>query len=221
MRPNEEMARFVRDALGAGRPRAEVAAALGRAGWAPAEVEGAMGAWAEWQDAEGRALPPVPRPRPTVSAREGFWYGLLFVALAVVSWHLVALAFEVIDALVPDVADTLSAGWAGYDRYAVRWSIAALLVFTPVVLWLGRRQERAAAADPGQRRSPVRQSLGHVALLLVALTLLGDLLAILYALLAGDLTARFALKALAVAAVAGAVFAYARALTREEAADAR
>lgn len=212
MRPGEPIHDFVREALSRGRPRAEVGAALTGAGWAEAEVAEALAAWGD-----GGALPPVPRPRPTVSPREGFAYGLLFVTLAVTAWSLTALAFSVIDAVVPDVAATDAYGNADYyARSGTRWSTAALIVFTPVTLWMGRRVEREAAANAGKRRSPVRQGLGNLALLLVTLVLLGDVLALVYAWLSGDLSARFALKVGATAVIAGAVFLYVRALTREE-----
>ena len=85
MRNADHLAAFVRDALIAGRPRPEIEAALRTAGWTPAEISEAMQAWAE-----GTFLPPVPRPRPYVSAREAFVYGLMFVALAMTAWHLTA-----------------------------------------------------------------------------------------------------------------------------------
>lgn len=211
MRPSEDLSRFVREALAQGRTRGEVAAALTGAGWTPVEVEGALAAWGEVP-----GLPPVPRPRSSVSAREGFRYGLLFVALAVVAGHLVALAFDIIEAFVPDLADTDPVSFdAGWRRSSMRWSIAALVVFTPLLLWLSARIEREAARNPGQRRSGVRQWLAYVALLAVAVCLLGDLLVTVYALLSGDLTARFVLKALTVAVIASASFAFVRAIARE------
>lgn len=216
MRHDDPLAAFVRDALARGRPRDEVGAALAGAGWAPAEVAEALASWAD-----GGALPPVPRPRAGVSAREGFWYGLLFLALAVTAWHLGSLAFAVVDLTVTDPARLDGDGWeGGWRRDSVRWSVAALLVFTPVSLILHARLEREARADPGRRRSGVRQSLGHLTLLVTALVLLSDLLAVVYAALSGDLTLRFALKAVAVAVIAVVVLAVIRDMTRG-AADAR
>ena len=211
MRPSEDLSRFVREALVLGRSRGEIARALAGAGWTPPEVEGALAAWGE-----APGLPPVPRPRPSVSAREGFRHGLLFVALAVVAGHLVALAFDLIEAFVPDLADLNPSGFdADWRRSSMRWSIAALVVFTPLLLWLSIRIERETTSNPGQRRSRIRQGLAYVALLTVAICLLGDLLVTVYALLSGDLTARFVLKALTVAVVALASFAFVRAITRE------
>ena len=211
MRPSEDLSRFVREALAQGRARGEIATALTGAGWTSMEVEGALAAWGE-----APGLPPVPRPRSSASAREGFRYGLLFVALAVVAGHLFALAFDIIEAFVPDLADPDPVGFdAEWRRSSMRWSIAALVVFTPLLLWLSARIGRETARNPGHRRSGVRQWLAYVALLAVAVCLLGDLLVTVYTLLSGDLTVRFVLKAVTVAVVASASFAFVRAITRE------
>ncbi|WP_298568715.1 DUF5671 domain-containing protein [uncultured Aliiroseovarius sp.] len=123
------------------------------------------------------------------------------------AWHLVALLHSLIDHWVHDPLD------ADQGRYALsstRWSIAALIVFTPTFLILNRRVVRATKADPGKRRSGVRKWFGYVTLFLASLSLLGDLMAVIYALLSGDLSVRFILKALVVAGVAGAIFFYFR-----------
>lgn len=202
MRPSDELAGFVREALVAGRDRSEIGAALTEAGWADNEVHDALGAWAE-----GGFTPPVPRPRPYLSAREAFTYGLVFAALAMTTFFLVVLGHEIIELLLPDGAEAKGA----VDYGDIRWAVSVLVVFAPTFLWLNARVHREARADPGKLRSGVRKWIGYVTLFLAVLALLGDLLAAIYAFLSGDLTLTFALKALVVAAVAGAVFAYYRA----------
>ncbi|MCK8464508.1 DUF5671 domain-containing protein [Aliiroseovarius sp. S1339] len=202
MRPSDQLAEFTRDALAAGKSRDDIRSALSRSGWAPNEVAEALDAWAEIDFPT-----PVPRPRPYVSAREAFFYGIMFVALAMTAWHLVALLHSLIDHWV---ADPLVEGEGRYALNSTRWSIAALVVFTPTFLVLNRRTVQATKADPGKRRSGVRKWFGYVTLFLASISLLGDLMAVIYALLSGDLTLRFILKALVVAGVAGSVFAYFR-----------
>lgn len=203
MRPSDQLAQFVRDALTAGRGRDEVRAALIAAGWTGPEVAGALNAWAE-----GGFTPPVPRPRPFVSAREAFLYGLMFVALAMTAWYLVALAFSLADLLLPEVGE--ADNQALWRIREMRFSIASLIVFLPLFLWLNQRTQTATRNDPGQRRSLVRKWFGHVTLFLASIALLGDLIAAIYALLNGDMTLRFAVKALTVAVVAGIIFLYFR-----------
>lgn len=207
MRPADQLAEFTRDALATGKSRDDIRNALTQAGWAANEVSEALDAWADIDFPT-----PVPRPRPYVSAREAFFYGIMFVALAVTAWHLVSLAHNLIDHWV---ADPLEDGRGRYALSSTRWSIAALIVFAPTFLLLNRKTVQATRSDPGKRRSGVRKWFGYVTLFLAAMSLLGDLMATIYALLSGDLTLRFFLKALVVAGVAGAVFAYFRGETDE------
>ncbi|WP_212524920.1 DUF5671 domain-containing protein [Actibacterium sp. MT2.3-13A] len=201
MRPADQLAHFVAEALKAGRTRAEISAALHEAGWTGTEVAGALDAWAE-----SAFSPPVPRPRPYVSAREAFLYALMFLALAMTAWNITTLGFELIELWLPDVTDRFSR----YNAQSVRWSISVLVVFFPLFLVMNARAQRAAHADPGQRRSAVRKWFGYITLFLAAIALLGDLIAVIYALLSGDLTARFLAKAALVALTAGLIFLYFR-----------
>jgi len=200
MRPSDQLAEFTRDALSAGKSRDDIRTALTDAGWARNEVEDALNAWAEID-----FTTPVPRPRPYVSAREAFFYGIMFAALAMTAWHLVALLHNLIDYGLPDTDD-----FRGYAFSSIRWSIAALIVFAPTFLFLNHRVVRETKADPGKRRSGVRKWLGYATLFLAGITLLGDLMVVIYELLSGDLTLRFILKALVVAVVAGMIFIYFR-----------
>ena len=209
MRPSDQLAEFTRDALAAGKNRDDIRTALTQSGWAPNEGSEALDAWADIDFPT-----PGPRPRPYVSAREAFFYGIMFVALAMTAWHLVALFHNLIDHWITDLRDENT---GRYALSSTRWSIAALIVFTPTFLLLNRRTVQATKADPGKRRSGVRKWFGYVTLFLASISLLGDLMAVIYALLSGDLTLRFILKALVVAGVAGAIFAY----FRQEADEAR
>lgn len=211
MRPADQLAQFVAEALKEGRSREEISAALHQAGWTQNEVAGALDAWAETG-----FLPPVPRPRPYVSAREAFLYGLMFLALAMTAWNITALGFELIELWLPDVTDEFNR----YNAETVRWSISVLVVFFPLFVVMNTRAQRAAHADPGRRRSAVRKWFGYITLFLAAIALLGDLIAVIYALLSGDLTARFIAKAALVALTAGLIFLYFRG-EMEEAQDAR
>jgi hypothetical protein len=211
MKPADQLALFVAEALKSGRTRAEIAAALHGAGWTPSETEAALSAWSDT-----RFLPPVPRPRAYVSAREAFVYALMFLALAVSAWNITALGFALIDLWLPETGDT-GAAWASWS---VRWSVSVLVVVFPLFLILDARERRAVRGDPARRRSAVRKWFGYTTLFLASLALLGDLVAVVYALLNGDLTARFLAKAALVALTAGLVFLYFRG-EMAEADDAR
>lgn len=198
MKPGDHLGEFVRQALAQGHDRAALTRALAEAGWSRTEVSAALDVWA---DSPG--LPPVPRPQPYVSGWEAVVYGLMFVSLAMVAWHVVQLGFTAFDRLIPDVGET----WRGND--SIRWSVASLLAFLPLFLLLNWRVNRPEA-DSARRRSLVRKWFASVTLLIAALVLLGDLVFTVYALLNGDLTARFAAKAGLVALMGALIFAYYR-----------
>jgi hypothetical protein len=211
MKPADQLAAFVAEALKAGRTRKEIGDALGRAGWTPSETEAALSAWAETG-----FLPPVPRPRAYLSARDAFVYALMFLALATSAWNINALGFALIDLWLPDI-DDFGSGWAAWS---VRWSISVLVVVFPLFVILDARERKAVRTDPARRRSAVRKWFGYTTLFLASLALLGDLIAVIYALLNGELTLRFLAKAALVALTAGLVFLYFRG-AMAEAEDAR
>ena len=192
----KELSTFVYDALSAGKSRAEISQVLTESGWAQSEVVDALNAWAETD-----FIPPVPRPHATASARDFFVYALTFGMLIFASLNLIALAFQLVDWWY-------EASFLAYQINQVRWSIAALSVSVPVFLWLAVKDRRTVQADPGQRRSIVRRWMTYITLLFAAMAFLGDTMSVIYALLKGDLTGQFVLKALSVAVVAGAVFRY-------------
>jgi len=199
MRPADQITQFVHDALVAGRSRDDISQVLRDAGWTAGEISGALAAYAETEFS-----PPVPRPRPFVSAREAFLYGLMFVALAVSAWHLSSLIFNIIDRWLPEAGDRQGI----YQLRAMRFSIASLVVFFPLFLAMNLRMVRATRADPGKRRSGVRKWFGYITLFLASLGLLGDLIFVIYSFLNGDLTLRVALKAATVAVIAGLILQY-------------
>jgi len=202
MRPADQLAVFVGDALTSGKSRVEIADALAAAGWAPNEVSEAMHAWADTDFS-----PPVPRPRPYVSARDAFYYGLMFVALAMTAIHLTWLSFILIDRWLPEPGQENNYVFA---LSSMRWTISTLVVFAPLFLILNARIVRATRADPGKRRSGVRKWFGYITLFLAAMSLLGDLMTIIYAFLNGELAARLLAKSAVVALLAGSVFLYFR-----------
>lgn len=202
MRPPELLSQFVREGLVAGHPPGDLRAALERAGWSRAEIDAAMHGWSD----AGLGVP-VPHPRPSVTGRDAVLYGLMFVALLAVTWHLVQLLFALITIWFPDPAEVARPRGA---TASMRWSIATLIVLLPLYVWLDRRAEKEASADPGIRRSVTRRKFASITLFLAALALLGDTIAVVYAALSGDLTVQFVAKASVVAVVAALVIAYFR-----------
>jgi uncharacterized protein DUF5671 len=197
---NESLLRFVRDGLERGLSRDRIADALLRAGWPPDQVTGAMASFADVD------FPiPVPRPLTNVSARDAFMYVVMFATLILTSYSLGDLIFELINRAYPDPA---------VFRYqppalqAIRWSLASIIVSFPVFLWVAWLIARSVAADPTKRASKVRRYVTYITLSLAACALMGDFISLIYNFLGGELTARFLLKVLTVAVIAGTVFVY-------------
>lgn len=193
MAARDPLADFVRDALSAGRDRAAIREALTGAGWTAAEADEALSAWAE-----APFSPPIPAPRPHVTAADAFFYAVMFTALGFAAWNIVVLAHGLIDLALP-------AGRPGWREGAgaIRWALAVLVVAGPIYLFCLRR----AAGREGRERSAVRKWLIYAALFISAFAFLGDVVAVIYAFLSGDATLRFLLKAAVVAAVSAGVFA--------------
>lgn len=187
-----DLHRFIREALASGHHPDGIATALADAGWSAGEIRDGL---ASWDSRPG--LPPVPRrARTALTAGMALVEGLHLVALGMVAGYLVELLVTLVEIWLPVVS--LRRGW---QADTLRWSVAVLAVFVPLWLWSGRRTRPAE----GQRRPALSVWIGHFAVFLAALTLLGDALSVIYQFLSGDVSLAFGLKSLAVAAVAAMV----------------
>lgn len=102
----------------------------------------------------------------------------------------------------------MPAGFAAYTRQAIRWSVASLIIAFPIFLYVSRLLSRAVRRDPSKRASKVRKWLTYMTLFIAAGVIIGDLIALVYNFLAGELTLRFLLKVLTVGTIAGTIFGY-------------
>jgi len=198
---NEDLTTFVREALSRGESRERIRAVLLEAGWTADEVRSALLSFAEV------SFPiVVPRPRPSMSAREAFEYLVLFGTLYFAAYSLGRLLFQFINLAFPDPLWQL--GQTEAIRRAMRWSIASLVVSTPVFLRTAWTNSRAVAASPVKRASPVRRWLTYLTLAIAAGVLIGDATSLLYSFLGGEATPRFLLKSATIGVIAAAAFIY-------------
>ena len=188
---------FVKESLQSGKTRDEIAKALQGAGWPGAQIANALDAYAD--------VPfpiPVPKPRPSLTAREAFLYLVMFSTLYFAAWNLGSLLFIFIDRAFPDVNGSF------YPDEMQRWSTAAVIIAFPVFLLLARYIGKQIELNPFKRLSPARRWLTYLTLFLASAAMLGDTTTLIYNLLGGELTARFVLKILVVAVIAGSSFTY-------------
>ena len=192
---------FVREALAKGESREAIARVLAAAGWPPEHARGALAVYAD--------LPfvvPVPRPRPYLSAREAFFYLLLFSALYLAAYHLGSLLFDLITRALPDPADNEYR----IERLgeSIRWSIASVVIAFPVYLFIAHHLGKEMAHSPVKRLSPVRRWLTYLTLFIAGTVLMGDMITLVNGLLAGEFTLRFLLKVVVAVVIAGGIFGY-------------
>jgi len=198
---NDELLRFVEEALAHGTPRDAIRDTLLEAGWHTDQVESALASYAPTD------FPiPVPVPKPYLSAREAFIYLVLFTTLYLTAFNLGRLLFQFANLAFPDPAALYDG--ANSAREGIRFSVASLIIAFPIFLYLSLLIGRSIRRDPNKRASKVRKWLTYMTLFVAAAVIIGDLTALVYNFLGGELSMRFALKVATVAAIAGGIFGY-------------
>ncbi len=200
MATNDDLTEFVREALARGTSRGQVEEVLSRAGWSRDQITAALERYADVEFAI-----PVPRPKPYLSAREAFLYLTLFCTLYVSAYNLGVLVFDFINRAFPDAVLHVR---NEYARQAVRWALSSLIVSFPVFAYMSSIVGRSVRKDPAKRRSNVRRWLMYWTIFAAASVLIGDFITLVYNVLGGELTTRFALKVLTIGVIAGTIFAY-------------
>ncbi len=190
---------FVKAALERGESRARIREALKKAGWPDDQVDNALASFAEIDFAI-----PVPRPKAYGSAREAFLYIVYFSLLGMVATQIGSLAFAWIDRQFADDL-TQNSYYGGWATTGMRWSVASLLVGYPIFLFLGWRLAAKKRKDAERRRSRVHAWLTYVTLIFAAGALIGDLVAVVFQFLNGELQSRFLAKAAVVGVISAAI----------------
>lgn len=197
---------FVDKALSAGASRDQTERALLEAGWAKDQVNDALRSYSEVE------FPvPVPMPKARLSARDAFLYLVMFAMLYISAFHLGNLLFQVINLNFPDSltqARAMGMDPAEMARDAIRFATSSLIVAFPVFLFTAHRITKGVNEDPTRRNSGVRKWLTYLTLFIAACIVVGDLISLLYNLLAGELTMRITLKVITVGLIAGAILTY-------------
>src|SRR5688500_5421149 len=91
------LTQFVKDALHAGAARADIERALVDAGWAKDQIASALDGFAPVD-----FVIPVPVPTTHLSARDTFFYLVMFAMLYLSAYHLGNLLAQFVDLAFPD-----------------------------------------------------------------------------------------------------------------------
>lgn len=195
------------DAYIAAAKRANVADAfvfdmLRAAGWPERRVYAAFAAYYDQQ--HGLVLPV--RGRRLESARDAFLYLLGFISLGCWTVGVGHLFYVLIDRRFPSGLD--SPYLRDSTRFELSFELATIIVAFPIFIAVGRLIARQLGTRPEAAESGVRKWLTYVALVIAAVTVLGDAIFFLSEFFQGDLTVRFVLKSVVLVVLAGGVFVY-------------
>jgi hypothetical protein len=141
--------------------------------------------------------------KPKVTPKDFFlWLGAM-AALYVSAISLILLVHQYINVLFPNELEY----YADYSS-SIRFAIASLVVVFPVFIILMRLIHTDIRRIPEKKDLWVRRWLVFITLFIAGATIAGDLIALIYTFLNGDITTRFVLKALTILVVLGGGFWY-------------
>lgn len=142
------------------------------------------------------------------SPKDIFLHLLAILTLYASAIAFITLIFQYINLSLPDPLETQRGFGLQSAFQGIRWSIASLIVIFPVYLFSSWHLNKGYAKLPEKRNLRIRKWLIYFTLFAAALIIIGDLVALIFNLLGGELTARFLLKVLTIFFVAGSVFYY-------------
>src|SRR3989338_2329635 len=136
--------------------------------------------------------------------KDVFYHLLMIVMLYIGVISFIALLFQYANVLFPDQLEWYYTG--ALD--VIRRSMAALVVVWPVFLFMTWVMEKDFRKNLGKRNLRVRTWLLYLTLFVSAVTIIVDLITLVYNFLGGELSTRFILKVVAILITAAAVFGY-------------
>ena len=139
-------------------------------------------------------------------AMDVFVYLGIFITLVVSVTNILQIVFSAIDRKFVDLLDTVSTAYVNND--SVRFAMASLIVVYPIYVALSWFASKDILKFPYKRDLRVRKIMIYTALFVTICTLVGTLVSLIYTYLGGEITVRFAFKALAILVIAILVFGY-------------
>lgn len=129
-----------------------------------------------------------------------FW---LFGTLYLSAVFTVTLLFQYINYFFEDLANPYS-----FSQSTVRWTVAILITILPTHIFVLRLREKDYVVIPEKRETKLRKWLTYLTLFIASITCVVDFATLIFYFLDGEISARFILKVLAVALIAGGVLWY-------------
>jgi hypothetical protein len=146
-----------------------------------------------------------PTNKPKTTARDFFFYLGAMILLYVSFGSLLFLLFNYVDYIFPDA---LSQTY--YDPYAssIRWYEAILIILFPVFVYLTYRINADVRMHPEKQEIGIRKWLLYLTIFVASAIVVGDLVALVYTFLNGEVTTRFILKVITVFVLSGLALRY-------------
>lgn len=187
---------FINRALGKNVSKDKIKGALIEAQWDEKEVDAALASYADID------FPvPVPKPKPYLSARDAFIYLVMFATLYISSYNIGALLFQMVNKFFPDATQ-----YYDFSEDMVRFAIASIIIALPIYIWLTLKTNKEIEQIPEKRNSRVRKWLTYLTLFVAACIIIGDLIALIYTFLSGELTVRFISKVVIILIITISIF---------------
>jgi len=193
---SEQLTEFIARARTQGKPDNEIRSLLITSGWDEGLVNGAL-------TPVGDLMPPPP-PAPKSTGREIFFYLLQFFTLGTAAVSLGAVVFAIINKNFSDEVATLYYPGAN----AVTGALSSLIVALPVFVAVSWKLISDTKDGRASVRSGIRRILTYLALFFASATVIGDVIALVYRFLAGEVDSKFLLKVATILLIGGWVIWY-------------
>ena len=199
---------YVQGRVRAGLSKAEIKEELLAVGWSEEEADAA---YRDGLVALGIPMPStgnrpsLVRKSSTVDIAVNFFS---FILLCIVATALGSLYFQIINKYFQDPLAALGGAGEWGRTSAIHYAIASLVIGFPLYLAAIRIWFRKFREDEGRAESRLTKWLTYLVLLVASVTIVGDLIAVLFKLLQGEVTVRFFLKALIILVIAGLIFSF-------------
>jgi len=202
------LAAYVLGRVGAGLSKKEIRDELLAVGWSEEEADAA------YRDGLIALGIPVPSEgnRPTL-ARKSSTVDIVinffsFILLSIAATALGTLYFAIITKRFPDPLAAMNGAGEWAVTSSIHYAIASLLIAFPLYFAAMRIWFRKFREDEGRTESALTRWLTYLVLLVTSVTIVGDLITVLFKLLQGEVTTRFLLKALTILVIAGIIFGF-------------
>ena len=195
---------FIREALRAGKNRADIDAVLQQAGWPTDQLQDA---WKKYCDVPF----PVPVPRPTLYASPRLTALNLFhfVVLYTAIFSTVSVLFTFLDYHLPNGLGRMAGAYYSTKPIGeeIRGYLSALLVSAPLVV-VSYRLLYKAMSKIGQYIPGIRLKLLNLTLLIASMVMLCNFIGLVYYFLSGELSLRFVIKVVILSSVCFGLYHY-------------